>query len=336
MIVVPGLVLLLSFIAVGAVTLLARRRGLLDRPGARSSHEFPTPTGGGIGFMAVLCLVGWWVGAEGAGPRLGSIALPAPWVLCALPLAALLAVMGLVDDRRGLPAWPRLALQVLAAGGWLVCLDPLARDVAWFLWPLLFLALVWTMNAFNFMDGSHGLAGGQGLFTALALAWAFAEAGNPAYALAALCLAAACAGFLPWNSPVPRVFMGDAGSVPLGFLLGALCIAGGVGGAIGWPVALMVLIVFHVDAGLTLLARMRAGERWYTAHKRHVYQRLIAQGRTHGQVLLLYAALNLFVVAPGVVLATMQPSWAWGALLVMLSLLSVTWYAVSLKLGEGT
>lgn len=153
--------------------------------------------------------------------------------------------------------------------------------------------------------------------------------------LAALSVSAVALGYLPWNWPPARCFMGDAGSVPLGWLLGALSLLGAIQGSLSWPVVLLLLAVFHVDAGLTLLRRIRAGERWYTAHRTHVYQKLMAQGWTHGQVLVAYAALNLFIVAPALAVAGLRPQWGWMAAITALMTLALAWYAVSLKLGES-
>lgn len=327
------LAFLLAFMGVAGVTGLARRRGLLDLPGERSSHGVATPTGAGLGLVLGLCLAAWIVGG---GPRFGTIAMPGFWLSCALPLALALAIAGFLDDWRGLAAWPRLLLQALAAAVLLGCLGGAGQGglVGILAWVLLVVLQVWTMNAYNFMDGSNGMAGAQGVLSGVMLAAVFLYNGAPGLALAAAGVAAACIAFLPWNAPRARVFMGDAGSVPLGFLLGGLGIAGALQGVLPWPLVVLVLAVFHVDAGLTLLTRLFAGERWYTAHRRHVYQRLIVHGWSHGRVLLLYAALNVFIVAPGMALGVIQAQWAWWVAGAACFLLAVTWYAVSLKLGE--
>ncbi len=334
---IPAILLsfFLSLAGTGAYAWAAQRGGLLDRPGHRASHDTPTPTGAGIALVASLLITAWGVGVDGGEPRLGLLSLSASWAVVALPLALGLSLVGLADDRFDVSAWWRLLAQVLASGGLLVAAGVPGGLAPWSI-PLLVLALVWTMNAVNFMDGSNGMAGMQGLFSAALVGGVSVLGGDSALAIAAFCLAAACAGFLPWNAPRARVFMGDAGSVPLGFLLGGLCIAGALRSVLPWPAAIAVLAVFHVDAGLTLLMRMRQGERWYTPHRRHVYQRLLAQGWSHGQVLLLYSALNVGIVAPGVMLGTIHAQWAWEIAAGVFVLLAASWYAVSLKLGEET
>jgi UDP-N-acetylmuramyl pentapeptide phosphotransferase/UDP-N-acetylglucosamine-1-phosphate transferase len=245
--------------------------------------------------------------------------------------ALLLSLVGYRDDAVGVPAPLRFLLQVLAAS-----ILTFTLDVTGIFWAvLLVLWLTWTMNAFNFMDGSDGMAGVQGAFSGLLLAWAFLrEPGAGEMAVMAAAVAGVCAGFLPWNLPAARVFMGDAGSVPLGWLIGGLGVTGAVAGVIAWPLVVLVLAPFHVDAGLTLLARIRRGERWYTAHRTHVYQRLIAQGWTHGQVLLAYTALNLTIVAPAALLGMNRTDWAWWLAATALGLMVAGWCIVSLKLGK--
>ncbi|MEM8628437.1 MAG: glycosyl transferase family 4, partial [Pseudomonadota bacterium] len=179
------------------------------------------------------------------------------------------------------------------------------------------------------------MAAAQAVVSGLFLLFAFLNAGETALALAAATVAGAALGFLPWNFPLARVFMGDAGSVPLGCLLGGLCLAAFATGALPGTSALLILAVFYTDAGLTLLGRFWRGERWYTAHRKHAYQRLIAQGWTHGQVLFMYVALNFAVVAPAVITSVWRPELSVAVTVGAYGLLALLWGAVSLKLGEG-
>jgi Fuc2NAc and GlcNAc transferase len=244
----------------------------------------------------------------------------------------LLSALGWLDDRRGVSAAIRLAVQVLVSFALLALLSVGLVSLSWWSWLLYALALVGVMNAYNFMDGSNGMAGFQGAFAGLLLAGLYWQAAAPELAVPALLLAAACLGFLPVNFPLARVFMGDSGSVPLGFGLAALIGLGINQGVLSLPVGLMVLGVFLVDSSLTLLKRVFQGERWYTAHKQHVYQRLIAQGWPHSRVLLLYQAINMFLVAPVILLARMYPNLAWTLAGVVFLLLTTGWYLASLRL----
>lgn len=319
--------LMTALIALMLVLILARyarSSGMLDLPGTRQSHSEPTPTGAGAGMVAALVM--------GSVLTNSLVPLAREWMVVVLPAAVLLSALGWLDDRRGVSAAIRLAVQVLVSFALLALLPVGLVSLSWWSWLLYGLALVGVMNVYNFMDGSNGMAGFQGLFAGVLLAGLYWQASAPELAVPALLLAAACLGFLPVNFPLARVFMGDSGSVPLGFGLAALIGLGINQGALSLPVGLMVLGLFLVDSSLTLLKRVFQGERWYTAHKQHVYQRLIAQGWPHSRVLVLYQAINIFLVAPVILLARMYPNLAWTLAGVMFLLLATGWYLASLRL----
>lgn len=195
------------------------------------------------------------------------------------------------------------------------------------------LFLLWMTNLYNFMDGSNGMAGLQGVFAGCVLAWLFALAGDAPSMLLALLLAAACAGFLPWNLGHARVFMGDVGSLFLGFSIAALLLFGIGGGAMSLPAALLVMALFLADSSLTLASRVIRGERWYNAHRQHLYQRLIAHGWSHGRVAALYQAINLLLVLPGIWVAVMFPALAWPVAIGVALFLGLSWYLLTKKFG---
>ena len=262
----------------------ARRRGLLDVPGARRSHVLPTPRGGGVG-VAAVGLVAFGMLAF----RVDSAWLPAGVGLL------LVASAGWWDDHRPLPAWPRLLAQ-LAAG---VCL---ASALAWQGAPLPVavaagLLVPIFVNVWNFIDGIDGIAVTQALLWALALAW---MAAGPARLLA-IATAAACVGFLPFNFPRARIFLGDVGSGALGYLLATASAA--VMATVPperWPLLYLPASACLVDSGLTLAVRMVRGERWWHPHVQHLYQRL-ARRVGHPLVTLGYAGWT--VGAIGIMLA---------------------------------
>jgi UDP-N-acetylmuramyl pentapeptide phosphotransferase/UDP-N-acetylglucosamine-1-phosphate transferase len=237
----------------------------LDPPNARSLHATPVPRIGGLGLLAGVGASLLWAWPAG----LGSI------LLLALGLAAL----SWLDDWRGLTVPPRLAAH-LAAAGLFVLGSGLAQGP--FSWALLLaLAVVWMTNLYNFMDGADGLAGGMAVFGFAAYAVAAWLAGDMDMARLAACIAAAAAGFLCFNFPPARLFFGDVGAVPLGFLAAALGLEGWRRGL--WPPVLPVLAFapFIVDAGATLLRRLLRGENPAQAHRDHYYQRLIRMGWSH-------------------------------------------------------
>ena len=271
-----GLAVVSFVAALLLVRLLLSRfaRFALDEPNARSLHETPVPRTGGIAVVA------------GAAVALAFGAAPV-WLPAALALA--LGAVSFLDDLYGLPAAARLLAHLGAA----------AALVWYILWPMgllelavLTLAVAWITNLYNFMDGSDGLAGGMSVigFGAYGLA---AHLGGDA-ALAALCvgLAAASAGFLVYNFHPARIFLGDIGSIPLGFLAGALGIVGWRNDL--WPLWFPVLVFgpFIADATVTLIKRAIRGARIWEAHRDHYYQRMVRAGLGHrATACIAYAAM---------------------------------------------
>lgn len=257
-------------------------RWLHDHPNERSLHAAPVPRVGG------LCLI------IAAFPF---AAVTANATLAVLLLAAsFLAVVSLADDVRSLPIEVRLPAHAVAAGLAVLSLGA-ASSWGWIHAALWLLAIVWMTNLFNFMDGSDGLAGGMAAIGFGALAWAAHAAGADALALASASIASAAVGFLAHNFPPARIFLGDAGSIPLGFLAGAVS-AYGTAEAI-WPVwfPLLVFSPFIADATVTLLRRLLRGERVWKAHRSHAYQRLVLSGWTHRRLALCAYALMLAAAA---------------------------------------
>jgi UDP-N-acetylmuramyl pentapeptide phosphotransferase/UDP-N-acetylglucosamine-1-phosphate transferase len=257
------------------------RRQLIDRPNERSNHVVPTPRGGGIAIMSVVI-----VGFVFIGSLKSQIS---PIVLAGAAL--LIAIISLLDDVKPLPARVRFATHFFAA---LLVLGILgAKTISHFtptllqvlLGPVLFFWIVGYTNAFNFMDGINGIAAGQalitGLGTALIIGCATDNRGFPLL-LCSLTLSGATLGFLPHNFPRARMFMGDVGSAPLGFLLAALAVA--TAKEFGWYL-LIPLFLLHVnyigDTSITLVRRFMRGEKVYQAHKEHFYQRLVRSGKSH-------------------------------------------------------
>ena len=261
---VPAIIAGLGTLAL-ARSPIARR--LLDRPNERSLHSEVVPRVGGIALLA------------GALPFAFADASPA--LAMVLALAVALAIVSALDDVRALPVVVRLAAHFAAASLAVYAIFGDAyrsHSVAPFILPLAVLAIAWMTNLFNFMDGSDGLAGsmaaiGFGTLGVVALGGGHADIG-----IACVALASASLGFLVVNWPPARVFMGDAGAIPLGFLAGAI-------GALGWlrstwpawfPV--MVFAPFVFDATFTLLRRLARRERVWIAHRQHAYQRLVLTG----------------------------------------------------------
>ncbi|WP_334130870.1 lipopolysaccharide biosynthesis protein [Silanimonas lenta] len=271
----------------------ALRRGILDLPVARSSHAEPVPRGAGVA-MASAMLLGLALLGEDSDRRAG--------VLASIALAAML---GLMDDLRPLPVARKLAGQGLAALPLALAFPLPAALLPFDLHPGLAvlgsLGLgVLFMNTWNFMDGINGIAAGAASAVALAGLGA-AALGLAAPGLLAGVLLAACLGFLPFNAPRARVFMGDCGSHALGIALTALLLQSRTPAEAG--LLLAAVAPFLVDVLGTLVQRARDREPLGTAHRRHLYQRLVRSGYSHASVAAAYAA---WMAGNGLVVAMIE------------------------------
>ncbi len=244
----------------------------IDTPNARSLHVSPIPRIGGLVLIPVALASSLIFSQQ---PRL------------LLALAAGLCAFSFVDDRWGLPVFLRLVAHAVAVIVLCLWFEPSLSAGAF---GLVVVILVWGINLFNFMDGTDGLAGGMALFGFAVFGWTMLDA-LPQMAHLAISLAAAAAGFLVLNFSPARVFMGDAGSVPLGFLAGGIGLTGWLQDA--WPVwfPLLVFSPFVVDASITLLKRVLRRERFWHAHRDHYYQRLVRMGWSHRKLALVEYAL---------------------------------------------
>ncbi|CAM2187842.1 Glycosyltransferase family 4 protein [Burkholderia latens] len=263
-----------------------------DIPNHRSLHTLPTPRVGGWGIVPV-CVVALLV----LTPHLRLIAIA----------AAGLAAISQIDDRRGLPAGVRFPAH-LAAVVALIAVFP--ADAPWWLLVGVGFVMVWLVNLYNFMDGADGLAGGMALFGfgAYAIAALTGPTPSPDLAVAGSVVAGAALGFLLLNFHPARLFLGDAGSIPLGFLAGALGYWGWRASI--WPIWFPALVFapFIADASVTLLRRLLRGEKFWQPHREHYYQRMVRAGLGHRRNALCW----YLVMLAGIILAVWakgRPGW---------------------------
>ncbi len=290
--------ILLAAAACGlAVALLTRpvrawliRMDVHDAPNARSSHSALKPRGGGLALLAVVLpawlVAGWWV--NGHAP------------LALVGLTAALGALSFVDDIRGLSAAPRLLGQLAAVVGGLIAIDPEPLLAGWLpLWlerGVLAVAWLWFVNLYNFMDGIDGITAVETCAIAFGLGLVALLTGHGVAGTAApWLLAGASAGFLWWNWAPSRIFLGDIGSVALGFALGWLLVDLAARGHLA--AALILPAYYLLDATATLLQRLLRGEKVWQAHKQHAYQRAVQRGLSHAAVARRIAFANLFLVA---------------------------------------
>ena len=279
---------LASWVLTWLVIRYARAARMHDQPGARRMHVQPTVRGAGLGFVAVI-LAGWggWGLALGWGHPLGR------WALCATLALLLVAGVSWVDDRRGLPVLPRLAAHggaalLLLAGSW----PSLSAELPWLLALLLPMLALPAINFWNFMDGINGMAALQAIVVAAALSALGLMAGDTPAAWFGAVAAGAVLGFLPSNFPRAQAFMGDVGSASLGLVVTALALQPVHEAPALRLAALLLIAMVFLDAGLTLCWRMlrRPRQRWYTAHREHLYQWLARSGWGHTRTTLTYLA----------------------------------------------
>ncbi len=310
---VGGLVLVLTYWGIGWLCMPGSRLYLLDYPNARSLHEIPTPRTGGLALLvsAAIGLIvatlwefptqAWWLSASQTSPTAGA------WILA---MTVLLAVVSFWDDRDGLPVLLRLAVQLIAAAtvviGAGVSLSSLSLPAVGSLSfegvavPLTLLFVLWMTNLYNFMDGMDGFAGGMTVFGFGAIAYFAWQAQHPFILILSLIISMGAVGFLLYNLPPARIFMGDVGSISLGFLSGTLSVLGVQDGLFDIWTPLLVFSPFVLDATTTMLGRAVRGEKIWEAHRTHYYQRLVLHGWGHRKTLLSEYALMALCVAAAV------------------------------------
>ena len=312
-------VFLVSYHGTRILTGLLARRAILDHPSHRSSHDTPTPRGGGIALLAALLPA--WLLVTFLDP-----AAPDYTISVIVALGVILAVISWVDDLRGLGPFPRLLMQAICIG---IALWPApfpAPVVGGYFPPYIDTAVtallwLWFINLFNFMDGIDGIAGVQTAGIGIGI-FVTAKVGNlDAFWLGlGLTTAAAAFGFLRWNWYPARIFLGDVGSIPLGFLLGWLLLSLAANGH-PFP-ALIMPMYFLADATITLIRRTARGERIWKPHSEHFYQLAIKSGLRHDQVSGIIAVANIFLIMLALVAIQGFPLLAfWGTLTAMTLLL---------------
>lgn len=256
-----------SLVLSGLAIPVLRKSQFMDVPNHRSSHTRPVPRGGGIAVVLAILLVS---------------SLFAEWgtelaVLLAVTVA--LGAVGLVDDLRSLPSSLRLLAQLVAA----VCVAVVllaSGTVTWWWLPVLVVAITGYVNAYNFMDGVNGISALTAVVIGGWWAWAGLDQGNDLLHVLGLVLCGAAIGFLPWNAPRAKVFLGDVGSYGIGvFIVGLSALA--LTSGLPWHWTLAPLVVYGADTGWVLVKRKRAGCSLTEAHREHVYQRLVDGGWKH-------------------------------------------------------
>ena len=322
----------ISLLATGALRKYALVRSLIDVPNARSSHSVPTPRGGGVAivlsFLIALPILAWT----------DAIAWPVATTL--LGAGGWIAVIGFLDDHGHIAARWRLLAHfggAIWALFWIGGMAPIMVlghefSLGWFGYVIGAFYLVWMLNLYNFMDGIDGLASVEAICACVGACLVYWIAGYASLTIAPLVLAMAVLGFLIWNFPPAKIFMGDAGSGFLGIVLAVLSLHAAWTDPVLLWVWLILLGVFIVDATFTLMRRLLRGDKVYEAHRSHGYQYASRKFGNHRIVTLSIAAINMLWLVPISILVTMQ--YIDGLLGLVLAYVPLVWLAFKFHAGE--
>ena len=330
------LILLIGLAASWLLTALVRRYALhsqlLDLPNERSSHTVPTPRGGGVAIVVSFLVLALVMGLLGL--------IEQRLMIATLGAGTLVAVLGFIDDHSSLSARWRFLGHAAAAVWVLWWMDRIPQvplfgmrvDLS-YAGPLLCgLYLVWMVNLFNFMDGIDGIAGVEAVTTALGGALLWWLAGNGSGWVAALVFACCVGGFLVWNWPPAKIFMGDAGSGFLGLMVALLSLwCGQAAPPLFWSWFILIGC-FMVDATTTLARRVRRGERFFEAHRTHAYQYASRRVDRHLPVTLACGAINVLWLLPLASLVALGR--LDGVLGVVIAYAPLVWLAFRLRAGD--
>lgn len=283
-------VFLISVILTGLIRRYALIKNILDIPNDRSSHHAPTPRGGGLSFVLLFsCIIAWLAFR-------GIIQLP---LFYALSGGILVALIGWFDDVKSLRALTRAAIQGLTgiwAIYWLGGMPSLVHGTLGYIIGVI--SIIWCINLYNFMDGIDGLAGAEGVFISLSAGILLALIGVSGISLLCFLLTASIGGFLVWNWPPAKIFMGDVGSGYLGYIFCVLAIATANAKTLSLIFWCVIPAVFLFDSTFTVIKRKLEGKRWYEAHREHAYQCLTGFGWSHKLVTVSVSLLNFLVLLP--------------------------------------
>ena len=300
---------------------LLKRALAVDVPGDRSLHRLPVPRGGGLAIVLAVSLTTWTAVLAAAHQRGAAHAITGLDIaLMGLTTVLALALLGLIEDLFSISVRTRLVLQLALGTGLGLVAHSVFEISLWWI-PSICVGTAALVNATNFMDGANGLICSHALMTSLWYVQVAVVAPVPGLGLVMVSVAGACLGFLPFNSPRAKVFLGDSGSYALGgawaFTVTA-CLARGV----AVEAALAPILVLLADTGYTLWMRLRAGQCWYEPHRLHVYQRLVCAGWPHwaSALLVTLAAASCSALAAGSLLTRSRlwmPQVAMAAVLIL-------------------
>lgn len=287
-------VFLLSFSGTFAVKRYTEKNLIIDVPNERSSHNTPTPRGGGLAFVLVFLITIFCLMITHMLNNNLTIAL--------IGGGLLVAICGWIDDKKGISIKSRIICHFIA-GFWALywvggfpslCFNSTGLYLGGWGSVIALFIIVWMINLYNFMDGIDGFASSEAIIVSITTAILFLRRSQE-LTLVCLVLGVSVAGFLVWNWPPAKIFMGDVGSGFLGFVIAVVMIFSENTGALSVFAWIILLSVFIIDATLTLLKRIIRKEKWYEAHRSHVYQLATQVGYTHRQVTFAVIIINIIL-----------------------------------------
>lgn len=323
---------LLAFAMTYFMRAYALKKNIIDNPNERSSHSVPTPRGGGVAVVCSYLLA--------LAVLIYSQQLEVYTGLTLIIAGFIIALLGFLDDHGHINAMVRLAIHFLVAIGVVFSLGGFSEVTIFNGFELGFVAniiavlfLVWLLNLYNFMDGINGIASVEAITTTASMAILYLLLHTSLNSDILWLLAACVFGFLLWNFPKAKIFMGDACSGFLGLILGILALIALKENLALFCAWIICLGVFVVDATFTLLRRMLTGYKMYDAHRSHSYQIISRRWGSHTPVTLIVATINLLWLFP-VAYMTVIKQWAYPELAVLIAYLPLILLAFKLKAGN--
>ncbi len=323
---------ILTLLFTGYMRAYALKKNIIDNPNERSSHSVPTPRGGGVAVVCIYLLaLAMLIYSQQLTLYIGLTLMAAGFVI---------ALLGFLDDHGHINSMFRLAVHFLVAIGVVISLGGFSEVTAFNGLQLGFIAniiavlfLVWLLNLYNFMDGINGIASVEAITTVVSMAILYYVLNTTLNSDILWLLAACVFGFLLWNFPKAKIFMGDACSGFLGLTLGILALIALKENLALFCAWIICLGVFVVDATYTLIKRVLSGYKMYDAHRSHSYQILSRKWRSHTPVTLAVAAINLLWLFPIAYMTVMQ-QWAYPEFAVLIAYLPLILIAIKLKAGK--
>ncbi|MCZ6804999.1 MAG: glycosyltransferase family 4 protein [Proteobacteria bacterium] len=330
MIVFSACVFFFSFILTRFLIQFAKKKNIIDVPNDRSSHDKPTPRGGGlsISLSILIYLIVIIIIKEGLTTQNYSL----------LGIGAvIISIIGILDDVKNLSATIRAFLYLSTSSIFILLITKFTyisfQEIVFI--SVAILGITGLTNLYNFMDGADGIAGIQAIIAALPAGILFYVLNEYEFALLCFTLVASTTGFLIWNWPPARIFMGDVGSCALGFIFGGLIFITYLQKSISINIWLVLLSFFIVDATLTLIKRVINRERWYQAHRSHAFQRYLQMGHSHTQLAITVSLFSVLILWPATFLAYKIPEFQLHITIIIYLFLSFIWYFIQQKYKQS-